>query len=125
MALADEALCHPTCPTPYRRTDLVVFVKFYAVCPELVWKLQTAIKLLYVLDWRGGMQDYSAAGTENAKFQPLFARLIASLNDAKFTTEEAIKLLETPTSIKVIAELKVLYDTALQKHNAYLMKRYV
>ncbi|KAH6719644.1 hypothetical protein BKA61DRAFT_667565 [Leptodontidium sp. MPI-SDFR-AT-0119] len=121
MALADAALYQPTCPAPYRRVKLIDFTKLYVVRPEFVWKHQSALKLLEILDWHGGMQDFSSASSVEVIFRPLFARLITSINDAKFTTGEVVKLLETPNAIKDIAELKVLHDAGLQKHNAWLM----
>jgi hypothetical protein len=56
MALADATLYQSFCPD--KRKDPEVYIAFYGLHPDFIWKNQECILLLDVLNWRGAMKDF-------------------------------------------------------------------
>ena len=57
MVLADASLYQDFCPE--QRKDPKLYIQIYGLHPDFVWNNQDCKALLNILDWRGGMEDYS------------------------------------------------------------------
>ncbi|KAH7417604.1 hypothetical protein BKA64DRAFT_769708 [Cadophora sp. MPI-SDFR-AT-0126] len=127
MALADATLYQKCCEAPYSRTNTSDYIKLYGVSPGFVWKHQSILKLLEILDWRGAMKDFCMHSYgryyDSTPFHSLWSKLIASVKKDGVTTEEIASLFEEPNAIKWYNELKVLFEEGLKKHNEYLERR--
>ena len=70
MALADATLYQSFCPN--KRNDPDLYIAFYGLDPDFIWKNQECTLLLDILDWRGAMKDFYPPSSSTAPLIRLF-----------------------------------------------------
>jgi hypothetical protein len=130
MALADAVLYQSFCPN--KRKDPEIYISFYGLHPDFVWKNQDCTLLLDILDWRGAMKDFYPPKSHHRTAYPetTFCKLcnvfMASIN-AELTAWTVASLNNYLENIdkgaQMYKDLKAHHAAGLKVHETYLKNK--
>lgn len=132
MALADATLYQSFCPN--KRNDTKLYIAFYGLDPEFIWKNQECTLLLDILDWRGAMKDFYPPFSSHrttypeTTFSKLCDKFMTSI-EAELTTWTVASLnkylTDNEKGVQMYKDLKAHHAAGLKLHETYLKNKWV
>lgn len=130
MALADATLYQSFCPN--KRNDTKLYIAFYGLDPEFIWKNQECTLLLDILDWRGAMKDFYPPFSSHrttypeTTFSKLCDKFMTSI-EAELTTWTVASLnkylTDNEKGVQMYKDLKAHHAAGLKLHETYLKNK--
>jgi hypothetical protein len=130
MALADATLYQSFIPN--KRSDSELYIAFYGLHPDFIWKNQQCALLLDILDWRGAMKDfyppfsYHRTSYPTTMFSKLCNEFMTNI-DAELTTWTVASLNEylkdNEKGVQMYKDLKAHHAAGLKLHETYLKNK--